>query len=251
MPGWAFPTLIAILTMFFIGTSKPMTSIFSAILLTLVIVLGVGMTFLTSKLLSVTLLKGIPSAFTLELPSYRRPQVGKVLVRSLFDRTLFVLARAVVVAIPTGILIWAMANITIGDMTILNKSAFMLEPFARLLGLDGVILLAFILGMPANEIVIPIMIMTYMSKGSLIELDSLDQLKSLLVANGWTYVTAISTMLFSLMHWPCSTTLMTIKKESGSLKWAVLACLIPTLTGIIVCFLFATIANRILSLIHI
>lgn len=240
-----FPTLIAILTMFFIGTSKSLNSLYSALLLTLVIVLGVGMTFLTSKLLSITLLKGIPSSFTLELPSYRKPQVGKVLVRSLFDRTLFVLARAVIVAIPTGILIWAMANITIGDMTILNKGALLLDPFARLLGLDGVILLAFILGMPANEIVIPIIIMTYMSKGSLIELDSLDQLKSLLLENGWTYVTAISTMLFSLMHWPCSTTLMTIKKESGSMKWSVLACLIPTVMGIIVCFLFTTIANRI------
>ena len=184
------------------------------------------MTFLISKLLSKTILKGIPSAFTLELPPYRRPQIGKVIIRSLLDRTLFVLGRAIAVAAPAGLFIWIMANVRIGNTNILNLCAGFLDPFAKLVGLDGIILIAFILGLPANEIVIPIIIMAYMAKGSILELESLAALKQLLVNNGWTWVTAISTMLFSLMHWPCSTTLLTIKKETASLKWTALSFII-------------------------
>jgi len=241
-----FPTLIAILTMFFVGTAGgAVSSLLSAVLLTAVIVLGVAVTFAVTKLLSKTLLKGVPSSFTLELPPYRKPQIGKVIVRSICDRTLFVLGRAVCVAAPAGLIIWLMANIMIGDASILNHCASFLDPFARLMGLDGVILIAFILGFPANEIVVPIIIMAYMAQGSILELDSLAQMKDLFVANGWTWVTAISVMLFSLMHWPCSTTLLTIKKETGSRKWTALAAAIPTAVGIGSCMLFATVARLI------
>ena len=239
-----FPTLIAIITMFFVGSLMgPMQSITSTLLLTGVILLGVMMTFFVSRLLSKTILKGVPSSFTLELPPYRKPQIGKVLVRSLLDRTLFVLGRAVCVAAPAGLIIWLLANITVGDMTLLAHCSQFLDPFANLLGMDGVILLAFILGFPANEIVVPIIIMAYMASGSLIDMTNLSSLKQLLVDNGWTWVTAVSTMLFSLMHWPCSTTCLTIKKESQSLKWTAVSVLVPTLMGMVVCFLFTTAAR--------
>ena len=242
--GGAFPTLIAMITMFFVGTAGGLfPSIVSSVLLTAFILLGIIMTFVVTKLLSKTILKGVPSSFTLEMPPYRRPQIGKVIIRSIFDRTLFVLGRAIVVAAPAGLVIWLMANISINNISVLNHCASLLNPFAQLMGLDGVILLAFILGFPANEIVIPIIIMAYMSQGSLIELDSLTQLKELFVNHGWTWITAVSTMLFSLMHWPCSTTLLTIKKETNSWKWTALAVIIPTAIGVTVCILFASIAK--------
>ena len=244
-----FPTLIAIITMFFVGTvASPFQSFFSTILLTGVIVLGILLTFWVSKLLSVTVLKGIPSSFTLELPPYRKPQVGKVIVRSIFDRTLYVLGRAIAVAAPAGMLIWIMANITISDISLLAHCSNFLDPFASLLGLDGVILLAFILGFPANEIVVPIIIMAYMSTGSILELDNLNLLKTLLVDNGWTWVTAVSTMLFCLIHWPCSTTCMTIKKETQSVKWTVLSFILPTAIGMTVCFVFNTMVKLICNI---
>jgi len=244
-----FPTLIAIITMFFIANMAGFwQGAASAALLTGVIVLGVLMTFLVSRVLSGTILKGIPSSFTLELPPYRKPQVGKIIVRSIFDRTLFVLGRAISVAAPAGLVIWLMANITIGDSSVLAHCAGFLDPFARLIGLDGVILMAFILGFPANEIVIPIIIMAYLSTGSILELDSLTQLKELLVNNGWTWLTAVCTMLFSLMHWPCSTTCLTIKKETQSLKWTAISFAVPTATGIAVCFLFSSVV-RLLGLV--
>ena len=239
-----FPTLIALLTMFFVGTAGGgLSPVLSALLLTAAIVLGVGITFAATKLLSETLLRGVPSSFTLELPPYRKPQIGKVLVRSVFDRTLFVLGRAAAVAAPAGLVIWLMANITAGGVSILAHCAAFLDPFARLMGLDGVILLAFILGFPANEIVIPIIIMAYTAQGSILELDSLAQMKDLFVQNGWTWVTAVSVMLFSLNHWPCSTTLLTIKKETGSLKWTALAAAIPTGVGVALCILFNAVAG--------
>lgn len=244
LAGGAFPTLIAIITMFFVGTTGGIFSSFlSAVLLTAFILLGVLMTFGVTRLLSNTLLKGVPSSFTLELPPYRKPQIGKVIIRSIFDRTLFVLGRAIIVAAPAGMVIWLMANITIHDASILNHCASFLDPFASLMGLDGVILLAFILGFPANEIVIPIIIMAYMSQGSILELDNLVQMKALFVNHGWTWITAISTMLFSLIHWPCSTTLLTIKKETNSWKWTALAVAIPTVIGITCCILFTAIAK--------
>lgn len=242
-----FPALIAILTMFFVGTAGgAFSSLLSALLLTAVIVLGVLMTFAVTKLLSKTILRGVPSSFTLELPPYRKPQIGKVIVRSICDRTLFVLGRAAAVAAPAGLIIWLMANITVGGASILSHCAAYLDPFARLLGLDGVILIAFILGFPANEIVVPIIIMAYTAQGSILELESLAELKQLFVANGWTWVTAVSVMLFSLMHWPCSTTLITIKKETGSWKWTALAFFLPTAIGAASCMVF-TAAARLFS----
>lgn len=234
-----FPTLIAILSMFFVGVSGGLTqSVGSALLLTILILLGVFMTFLVSKILSQTILKGVPSSFTLELPPYRRPQIGKVIVRSIFDRTMFVLGRAAVVAAPAGLLIWLLANIRVWDITLLAHCACFLDPFAQQLGMDGVILLAFILGLPANEIVVPIMIMAYLSTGTLTEMNNLAMLRQLLVENGWTWATAVSVMLFSLMHWPCSTTCLTIRKETQSIKWTAISFLVPTVMGMAVCFLF-------------
>ena len=244
-----FPTLIAIITMFFAGSfGVAFQSVFSTLMLTAVILLGIMMTLFISKLLSKTILKGVPSSFTLELPPYRRPQIGKVIVRSIFDRTLFVLGRAAAVAAPAGLIIWLMANIVVGDMSLLAHCAEFLDPFARLLGLDGVILMAFILGFPANEIVVPIIIMAYMSTGQITEYESLSQLHTLLVDHGWTWVTAVSTMLFSLMHWPCSTTCMTIRKETQSAKWTAISMLIPTGVGMAACFLFTSIV-RLLGLV--
>lgn len=229
--------------MFFIGSAGVFDSALSAIILTAVILLGILMTFAVSRMLSETLLKGVPSSFTLELPPYRRPQIGRVIVRSIFDRTLFVLGRAAAVAAPAGLVIWLMANITVGDMSLLSHCAGFLDPFAKAIGMDGVILMAFILGFPANEIVIPIIVMTYMAQGSIIELDNIALMKQLFTENGWTWITAVNVMLFSLFHWPCSTTMLTIRKETGSTKWTVVSMLLPTLTGIIVCFLFTTIAR--------
>ncbi|WP_346884038.1 ferrous iron transport protein B [Clostridium sp. UBA4395] len=243
-----FPTLIAIITMFFADTFVgPSQSIISSLILTCVILLGVFMTLMISKILSKTILKGVPSSFTLELPPYRKPQVGKIIIRSILDRTLFVLGRAVVVAAPAGLVLWIMANITIGNFSLLAHCANFLNPFANLIGLDGYILMAFILGFPANEIVIPIIIMSYTATGSLLEFDSLIQLRQLLISNGWTWLTALNVMLFSLMHWPCSTTCLTIKKETQSFKWTAISFAIPTITGIVICFTITTLV-RILGL---
>jgi ferrous iron transport protein B len=233
-----FPTLIAIITMFFAGSS-----IASALMLAGIIVLGIVMTLTVSKLLSRTILKGLPSAFTLELPPYRRPQVGKVIVHSIFDRTLFVLGRAAAVAAPAGLIIWAMANIRVDNVSVLTHCAEFLQPFAKVFGLDGYILMAFILGFPANEIVVPIIIMSYLQSGTLMELDSLASLRELLVANGWTWLTALNTMLFSLLHFPCSTACWTIKKETGSWKWTAVAIMLPTIIGLTTCFVITAIAG--------
>ena len=245
-----FPTIIATITMFLVmGFGGGfLSSLFSAFILALVIILGVFITILASKILSETLLKGIPSSFTLELPPYRVPQVGTVIVRSIFDRTIFVLGRAVVVAAPAGIIIWLLANINFGDMSILNHLVNFLEPLARLMGLDGVILTAFLLGLPANETVVPIIIMTYLSKGSLLEIDDINVMRNLLVNNGWTIITAINVILFSLMHWPCGTTLLTIHKETGSIKWTVISFLLPTVFGIVSCICFTSLAKLILAI---
>ncbi len=234
-----YPTLIAIISMFFIGGMGGLLgTVTSTLLLLFLIVLGILITFFMSKFLSKTLLKGVPSSFALELPPYRRPQIGKIIIHSIIDRTLFVLGRAVVASIPAGIIIWLMANLTLNGATLLAICSDFLDPAAKLFGLDGVILLAFILGFPANEIVIPIIIMAYMSTGTLIDYGSLNELKLLLVNNGWTAVTAISMMLFCLFHWPCATTCMTIKKETGSFKWTILSFILPTFVGLIMCFIF-------------
>lgn len=232
-----FPTLIAISTIFF--TSAINNTFFSgistAIFVTLIVLIGIGITLLVSYLLSKTLIKGESSTFTLELPPYRVPQIGRIIYTSLIDRTLFVLSRAVIVAIPAGIITWILANTYIGDMTILNHIALFLDPIGKFIGLDGFILLAFILGMPANEIVIPILIMSYMATGSMTDYTSLQELGNLLTDHGWTYLTALNLMLFSLLHWPCTTTLLTIKKETKSIKWTALGFLIPTAIAFFIC----------------
>lgn len=235
-----FPTLITMITLFFVGTSAQFGPVLAALLLTAILVFGILMTFVSSRLLSSTLLRGTPSSFTLELPPYRVPRIGQVLVRSIFDRTVFVLGRAVLVALPAGVLIWIFANVTVGSSSLLAICTQFLDPFARLLGLDGVILMAFLLGFPANEIVLPIILMAYLSTGTLLEMDSLESLRTLLVSHGWTIHTAICTMLFSLMHWPCSTTCITIYKESRSLRWTAVAILLPTAFGMASCFLYTT-----------
>lgn len=235
-----FPTLIALMTMFFAGSVasglQPLASVAGLVLL---IGLGVGMTFAVTALLSHTILKGTPSSFTLELPPYRKPQIGKVIVRSFMDRTLAVLWRAVMVAAPAGIIIWLMANIRLGDASLLVHGTQWLDPAGRLMGLDGVILMAFILGIPANEIVFPLIIMGYLASDNMMDMDDMNQLKSLLTDNGWTWVTALCTMLFSLMHWPCSTAVLTVCKETGKWKWALLAFAIPTVCGVAMCILVA------------
>lgn len=234
-----FPILISIITMFLVGVEGGFwNSLLGVLILMMVIGFGIFMTFVTSSVLSKTLLKGVPSSFTLELPPYRRPQYGKVIVRSIFDRTLFVLGRAITVAIPAGLVIWCLANININGGSLLSILSNLLDPLGKLLGMDGVILLAFILAFPANEIVIPIIIMSYMSTGNLVDISNLSTLREVLVSNGWTWVTAVSVMLFSLMHWPCSTTCLTVKKETSSIKWTILSIVIPTFCGVVVCLIF-------------
>jgi len=231
------PALVTLITLFFTGASSagPISSLRPALILTFFILTGVAATFFVSRLLSATVLKGMPSSFTLELPPYRRPQIGRVIWRSILDRTLFILGRAAAVAAPAGLVIWILANVSIGDISLLARFSGYLDPIGRLMGMDGVILMAFILGLPANEIVIPIIIMAYTSQGTLIEPGNLSDLHTLLISQGWTWVTALCTMVFFLFHWPCSTTLMTIKKETGSLKWTCLAVLLPTTCGVILC----------------
>ena len=229
-----FPTLIAIITMFFVGTGA-YTGLFSAFMLSSIIIFGIIMTLIVSKILGNTILKGVPSSFTLEMPPYRKPQITTVIINSIFDRTLFVLGRAVSVAIPAGLIIWLMSNTFINNNSILSIVCEFLDPFASIFGLDGVILTAFILGFPANEIVIPIIIMAYMRNTSLTEMESINSLKTLLVNNGWTIQTALSVIIFSLMHWPCSTTCLTIKKETGSIKWTVISIIVPVICGLSIC----------------
>jgi len=239
-----FPFLITIATIFFAGAMEGrVSSIISTVIVLLVVMLGIFMTLMVSKILSKTILKGVQSSFVLELPPYRKPQIGKVLVRSIFDRTLFVLGRAIQVAAPTGIVIWIIANINIGNVNALTYIANFLNPFASLMGLDGYILLAFILGLPANEIVLPIILMCYMQAGILLDIENTQVIGQILLQNGWTYLTAINTMIFTLLHFPCSTTLLTIKKEAGGWKWAFLSFVIPTICGVVLCMFTTLIAN--------
>ena len=239
-----FPFLITIATIFIAGSVQGFSgSIISTIAVLLVILLGIFMTLLISKILSKTLLKGMPSSFVLELPPYRKPQFGKILVRSIFDRTLFVLGRAICVAAPAGLVIWIFANVGINGESLLNIIANFLNPFASLMGLDGYILTAFIFGIPANEIVLPIILMCYLGNGTLVNLDDTFAIGNILVQNGWTILTAINVMIFTCLHFPCTTTLLTIKKETGSLKWTVISFLIPTVCGIVLCMFTTFIYN--------
>ena len=233
-----FPFLITVATIFIAGTIGGIgASIVSTIAVMFVIILGIMMTLVISKILSKTILKGMPSSFVLELPPYRKPQFLKVLVRSIFDRTIFILGRAVAVAAPAGLVIWLFANIGIQGQSLLTIIANFLDPLANLMGLDGYILTAFILGIPANEIVLPIILMCYMQGTSLVNMEDTFAIGEILRQNGWTILTAINVMLFTVFHFPCATTLLTIKKETGSWKWTAVGFLIPTVCGIVLCVL--------------
>ena len=233
-----FPFLITIATIFIAGTIGGIgSSIISTIAVMGVIILGIIMTLVISKILSKTILKGMPSSFVLELPPYRKPQFLKVLVRSIFDRTIFILGRAIAVAAPAGLVIWLFANIGIQGESLLTIIANFLDPLANLMGLDGYILTAFILGIPANEIVLPIILMCYMQGTSLVNMEDTFVIGEILRQNGWTILTAINVMLFTVFHFPCATTLLTIKKETGSWKWTAVGFLIPTVCGIVLCVL--------------
>lgn len=208
----------------------------SALILLGFIASSMAVTLLSSKVLTKTVLKGEASSFVLELPPYRKPQFFKIILETIKDKVIFVLLRAVAVAAPAGFIIWLLSNISINGTMLLTLISDFLDPVGRLLGLDGVILLGFILGFPANEIVIPIILMIYLSSGTLSDYSSLTDLKEILVANGWTSVTAICTCIFSMFHFPCSTTLLTIWKETKSVKWTALSVITPLAAGIIICF---------------
>lgn len=237
-----FPTLIAISSAFFAMTASSfLNGLIPALFVTFMVLVGIWMTLTTSLILSKTLLKGVPSTFTLELPPYRMPQFGRILYTSVVDRTVFVLLRAAVIAVPAGAATWILANVYAGETSLLVHAANFLDQFAVMFGLDGIILMAFIVGIPANEIVLPVMLMAYLSTGTLTEYESVGFLRNILVQNGWTPLTALNVMLFSLLHWPCSTTLWTIKKETGSLRWTAASLLIPTAAAFAVCFVTASI----------
>ena len=242
-----FPFLITVSTIF-IGCyfTGVLSSVVSTLAVVLVILLGIFLTLMISRILSKTLLKGEASSFILELPPYRKPQIGKVLIRSLLDRTLFVLARAVSVAAPIGIVIWLFANISFGGASILSYIAYFLDPFARLLGLDGYILTAFILGIPANEIVLPTLLMSYLATSSLVDLSDTFAIKEILLSHGWNLLTGINVMIFTLLHFPCSTTLITVYKETKSLKWTLLSFALPTMCGIVICLITTGVWNLVM-----
>ena len=239
-----FPAFVTIIAMFFLGsTGGVLSSLVSALILGVIILSGILMSFAVTKLLSVTLLRGMPSSYTLELPPYRLPQFSKVIVRSVFDRTLFVLGRAVAVAAPAGAIIFIFANAKIGGASIISHCASFLDPLGSIMGLDGVILLSFLLGFPANEIVLPLVLMTYLSNGNLSDISDVSFIKEVLTQNGWNILTGVNFIIFSLFHFPCSTTLLTVKKETGSVGWTVAAALIPTVIGIICCVTVTAISN--------
>ena len=233
-----FPTLIVLISAFFVGAGT-LGTVSSVALLVLLVLLGVAASFGVTKLLSLTLLRGLPSSFALELPPYRRPQLGRVIVRSVLDRTLFVLGRAVAVAAPAGAVIWILANVIIGNASLLSHASTLLDPLARVIGLDGVILLAFILGFPANETVLPIAVMIYAAQANLSDGLTATALGELLRANGWTVLTAVCALIFTLFHWPCSTTLITVHRETGRKRDALLAAALPTVLGALLCAVVA------------
>lgn len=226
-----FPTLI-LLAGYFLAQQNLLAA---GGIVFLLIVFAVGMTLGISFLLSRTLLKGMPSSFVLELPPYRRPKIGDVIVRSVLDRTIFVLGRAVTAAIPAGAVIWFCQTVELGGHTLLYGLSTLLEPLGECMGLSGVILAAFLLGIPANEIVLPIILMIYSRSGMLVEAEGIAQAGAILSENGWTWKTAICMMLFSLNHFPCATTLLTIRKETGSRFWTGVAFWLPTLVGMGLC----------------
>ena len=232
-----FPTLVTLLTLFFLGnTAGPLRRLLGAGLFLAIIVFSVLVTLLSSKLLSRTLLRGEVSSFSLELPPYRLPQVGRVLVRSLLDRTLFVLGRAVTVAVPAGALIWVLAHLTVSGRPLLTVLADFLQPLGGLMGLDGMVLLAFLLAFPANEIMLPILAMGYLSTSVMAEVDTL-RLGAVLLSHGWSWQTAVCAAVLCLFHLPCGTTCLTLLRETGSKKWTLVGMLLPLFWGLFTCCL--------------
>lgn len=239
-----FPLLITVATIFFAGMFNGIVgSLVSTFIVLGVILLGIVLSLFISKILSCTILKGESSGFILELPPYRKPQIGSILIRSVLDRTIFVLGRAVCSAIPAGIVIWVLANVQIDGTSMISYIACFFDPIAKIMGLDGYILTAFIFGIPANEIVLPILLMMYMKSGYLVDISDSWRIGEILIANGWTILTAINVMIFTLLHFPCMTTLLTIKKETNSSKWVWISFLIPTVCGMIICILTNFIYN--------
>ena len=232
-----YPTMIAVITMFFINSKGILSSLTCAFILVLLILLSIIMTFIVNKILSKLFKKESDNSFVLELSDYRKIKVGKLIIRSIFERTLFVLGRALIVSAPAGLIIYLITNIEIGNSSILNILSNYLEPLGILMGLDGIILLAFILGFPANEIVMPIMLMTYLGTNTLTDYESINSLKTILIDNGWTITTSISFLIFTLFHFPCSTTILTIKKETNSLFITILSFILPLIIGITLCAL--------------
>ena len=242
-----FPMLITISSIFIASYfANQYSSIISTIVVLLVVLLGIILTLIISNILSITILKGEKTSFILELPPYRKPQIIKTITQSIINKIIFVLGRAILIAAPAGIVIWLLANISINDITLLNYVANFLNPFAEIIGLDGYILTAFILGLPANEIVLPIILMSYLSNNQLIRIDDIKSIGEILIQNGWTILTAINTMIICLLHFPCSTTLLTIKKESGKWRWVALSFVLPTICGIIIC-IFTTFVYNIIT----
>ena len=240
-----FPTIIAMISIFITYgiSNKFVNSFLSSLMLLFFILVSIIMTFIVSEILSCTILKSNNSTFSIEMPPYRRPEVLKTIIRSVIDRTLFVLIRSICVSIPAGVIIWICSNIYINGVSILNICSNFLEPFGKFIGLDGVIILAFILGLPANEIVIPIIIMAYLSTGNITGYTSIYELRNILISNGWTIVTAFCFIFFTIFHFPCGTTILTIKKETNSLWWTIISIIIPTLVGIICCFILSNLLN--------
>ena len=232
-----FPTIIALITMFLVTTNHATSSFLSALFLTLFILLGILMTFIVSKILSLTLLKGYPSSNILELPLYRRPKILKLIVKTMLEKVLAILKKTILIAIPTGFILYLLANININGENTLNLLSNFFNGFGLLIGLDGMIIIAFLLGFPANEIVVPILLMGYLAEGSLVDYESLEVLKNILVNHGWTLLTAINFIILTLFHFPCGTTLLTIKKETGSLKWTLVSFILPTVIGILLCLI--------------
>lgn len=228
-----FPALVCIITVFF--ASAVYGSVLAAVYLTGFVILAVIMSLIASWVMASVFLKGHGSSYTLELPPYRMPRIGTIIVRSIFDKTLSVLWRAAAVAFPAGLVLWLLSNLTVGDSTVIMSISRFLDPLGRLMGMDGAMLTAFILGIPANEIVLPIALMIYTSGTGISEMTGVSATGKILLANGWTPLTAVCVILFFLMHWPCATTLLTVKKETGSFKWALASFVLPTIVGIVVC----------------
>ncbi|KWX81106.1 iron transporter FeoB [Paenibacillus riograndensis] len=240
-----WPTLILLSSLFMVGgaAAGALRTLSTALVLMGIVLIGIIVTLTVSWVMSKTALRGVPTHYTLELPPYRRPQIWKTILITSKEKSLNVLTRAIVVAAPAGILTWILGNVMVGGDSVLNHMAAFFDPFANLLGLDGFIIMAFILGLPANEIVLPILLMGYMSSGAMVDIDGLGGIKDIFLSHGWTWLTALNMMLFSLLHYPCGTTLINIYKETRSMKWAVLSAVIPLGIAIAVTFAVAQAAR--------